>query len=566
MSELSQMRQEDVLPLIVSQLAEYGYAQLAQVVADQTHTSVTIKPSSRLSEMLFIAQEESVEIEPTDHSKLQQGSSSGSMEEEEDDDDDDDDEEMQDATTTGAGAEAGTGAGSIEGGDADTNSTTKMSTKRPHMTRLNLDTDPKSSHRTRGPNLKTVYTTTHKESVTCTTFSKDGRYAASGSADTSLKILDVNKMKLVVNDGGNDVHPVIRTLYDHTTPVTDCDFHPNGLVLAASSDTVVKLYDLSKPSVKRSFRYLQDSHPINSVSFHPSGDFLLVGSEAETVRIYDVKTLQCFTPKAFTAPPPPPSNVNTRGGNNNSGDDSTASAAAAQHQHQVQQQGPHRGGINHIEYAPTGSVFITGSQDGSIKVWDAISGKVVRTIENAHSGKGKVFEGVTSATISKNGRYILSGGMDSTSKLWDLGSGKLIHSFLGATQKTEKQSTVFSYNEDYVFSSDESNNTIVCWDSRSGNLVKRYAGHQGLVRAVAASPAEMGVISCGDDNRVRYWCTPAASAAAAATASVQRQGQFQGQGHQQGQFQQGHQQGQFQGQFQQGHQHQGSYGGGAGSP
>lgn len=39
--------------------------------------------------------------------------------------------------------------------------------------------------------------------------------------------------------------------------MTDCDFHPNGLVLAASSDTVVKLYDLSKPSVKRSFRYLQ---------------------------------------------------------------------------------------------------------------------------------------------------------------------------------------------------------------------------------------------------------------------------------------------------------------------
>ncbi|KAG0066639.1 cleavage stimulation factor, 3' pre-RNA, subunit 1 [Linnemannia elongata] len=541
MSELSQMRQEDVLPLIVSQLAEYGYAQLAQVVAEQTHTAVTIKPSPRLSEMLFIAQEESVEIEPTDHSKLQQGATSGANEEEEDDDDDDEDEEMQDAT---AGAPSGLSESGDTNTDADTNTKTKGG-KRPVMTRLNLDTDPKSSHRTKGPNLKTVYTTTHKESVTCTTFSKDGRYAASGSADTSLKILDVNKMKLVDHDGGNDVHPVIRTLYDHTTPVTDCDFHPNGLVLAASSDTVVKLYDLSKPSVKRSFRYLQDSHPINSVSFHPSGDFLLVGSESETVRIYDVKTLQCFTPKAFTAPPPPPTNRQS------GSDDSAASAAAAQHQHQVQQQGPHRGGINHIEYAPTGSVFISASQDGSIKVWDAISGKVVRTIEGAHSGKGREFSGVTSATISKNGRYILSGGMDSARKLWDLGSGKLIHNFLGATQKTEKQSTVFSYNEDFVFSSDESNNTIVCWDSRSGNLVKRYAGHQGLIRSVAASPTENAIISCGDDNRVRYWCTPAASAAAAsANANTQR---HQGQGHQL----QGHHQG---------HQHQGSYGGGPGSP
>ncbi|KAF9156867.1 cleavage stimulation factor, 3' pre-RNA, subunit 1 [Linnemannia schmuckeri] len=519
MSELSQMRQEDVLPLIVSQLAEYGYAQLAQVVAEQTHTSVTIKPSPRLSEMLFIAQEESVEIEPTDHSKLQRGAASGAMEEEDDDDDDDDeDEEMLDATT---GAPETT-----EPSEGDTNTSTKTKGgKRPVMTRLNLDMDPKSSHRTKGPNLKMVYTTTHKEPVTCTTFSKDGRYAASGSADTSLKILDVNKMKLVDHDGGNDVHPVIRTLYDHTTPVTDCDFHPNGLVLAASSDTV-------------------DSHPINSVSFHPSGDFLLVGSESETVRIYDVKTLQCFTPKAFSAPPPPPTNRQS------GADDSAASAAAAQHQHQVQQQGPHRGGINHIEYAPTGSVFISASQDGSIKVWDAISGKVVRTIEGAHGGKGREFSGATSATISKNGRYILSGGMDSMCKLWDLGSGKLIHSFLGATQKTEKQSTVFSYNEDFVFSSDESNNTIVCWDARSGTLVKRYAGHQGLIRSVAASPTENAIISCGDDNRVRYWCTPAASAAAAAAANAQR---HQGQGHQH----QGHYQG---------HQHQGSYGGGPGSP
>ncbi|KAG0204691.1 hypothetical protein BGX28_003440 [Mortierella sp. GBA30] len=442
-SEPNQMRQEDVIPLIVSQLAEYGYAQLAQVVAEQTHTSASIKPSSRLSEMLYVARDESEEIEPTDTSKIQSQTSTAM----------DEDDDMDSGPT---------------------------------LTRLNLDTDPKTTPRS-PPNLNTIYTTTHKEAVTCTSFSKDGRYAASGSADTSLKILDVNKMKLV-ND---DVHPVIRTLYDHTTPVTDVDFHPNGLVLAASSDTVVKLYDLSKPSVKRSFRYLQDSHPINSVSFHPSGDFLLVGSEAETVRIYDVKTLQCFTPKAFSTP-------NSHHHHQQQHHGSAVDQAASQ-----KQQGPHRGGINHIEYAPTGSVFITASQDGSIKVWDAISGKVIRTIEDAHSGKG-----VTTATISKNGKYILSGGWDSVGKLWDLGSGKMIHGFHGSVQKKEKQSTVFSYNEDYVFSSDESNNTIVCWDSRTGTLLKRYSGHQGLIRSLSASPVENGLVSGGDDNRVRYWNAP----------------------------------------------------------
>ncbi|KAF9175139.1 phosphate system positive regulatory protein pho81 [Mortierella sp. AD010] len=419
------------------QLAEYGYAQLASLVAEQTHTPVSIKPSSQLSEMLYVAKEESVEIEPTDLPKAD-----AFVDEEYDDD--------------------------VEAGST--------------MTRLNLDVDPKSTP-LRPPTLNVVNTVTHKEAVTCTAFSRDGRYAASGSADCSLKIMDVNKMKQAIDD----VHPVIRTLYDHDTPVTATEFHPNGLVLAASSDTTVKLYDISKPSVKRSFRYLQDSHPICSISFHPSGDFLLVGSEAETVRIFDVKTLQCFTPRPFSGPP--------------------SHSSATSSVDQVQQQGPHRGGINHIEYAPTGSVFITASQDGSIKVWDAMSGKVVRTIENAHSGKG-----VTTATISKNGKYILSGGWDSVNKLWDLGSGKLIHGFQGAVQKNIKQSTVFSYNEDFVFSSDESNNSFVCWDSRTGNLLKRYVSQEAMIRSISASPSENAIVSGGDDNRVRFWCMPGSTA------------------------------------------------------
>ncbi|KAF9428743.1 hypothetical protein BGZ94_001238 [Podila epigama] len=458
-SEPARMRQEDVIPLIIGQLAEYGYSQLAQIVAEQTHSDVSIKPNARLSELLYIAHEESGEIEATDQARIQAINNATAS-----NDDDmgamDDDDEME------SGA--------------------------PQLTRLNLDTDPKSTSRS-APNLNTIYTTTHKDMATCTAFTKDGRYAASGSADTSLKILDVNKMKLM-ND---DIHPVVRTLYDHETPVTSVDFHPNGLILAASSDTSVKLYDLSKPAVKRSFRYLQDTQPISSISFHPSGDFLLVGSEAETVRIYDVKTLQCFTPKTF----------NNNNNNNNTNISNKATTAV--------DIGLHKGGIHHIEYAHSGSVFVTASQDGSIKVWDGVSGKVVRTIDNAHSGKG-----VTNATISKNGRYILSGGFDSVGKLWDLGSGKLIHGFTGAVQKTTKQSMIFSYNESLVFSSDESNNTIVCWDARNGSLLKRYAGHQGLVRSVSASPTENALISCGNDNRVRFWATPASTAAAATAAAA----------------------------------------------
>ena len=48
-------------------------------------------------------------------------------------------------------------------------------------------------------------------------FSLSGRLAATGSADYSIKILDVERMMSKTALGHNqDLHPVIRTLYDHS--------------------------------------------------------------------------------------------------------------------------------------------------------------------------------------------------------------------------------------------------------------------------------------------------------------------------------------------------------------
>ncbi|CAG8591467.1 10696_t:CDS:2, partial [Acaulospora morrowiae] len=62
---------EEVIPLILrlvgsnnvlceveDQLCEYGYTQLAQVVAEQTDTPVDLTPSSKLAELLYIAKEQ----------------------------------------------------------------------------------------------------------------------------------------------------------------------------------------------------------------------------------------------------------------------------------------------------------------------------------------------------------------------------------------------------------------------------------------------------------------------------------------------------------------------------
>lgn len=106
------------------------------------------------------------------------------------------------------------------------------------------------------PEFTQLYFTQHKGPCRTAMFSPDGRFAATGSHDSSLKLLDVHKMKNRSGDVGDK--PVIRALYDHTEPVNDLSFHPNGLVLAScSNDQSIKLFDLSKSGVKRAFRYLQ---------------------------------------------------------------------------------------------------------------------------------------------------------------------------------------------------------------------------------------------------------------------------------------------------------------------
>ena len=73
-------------------------------------------------------------------------------------------------------------------------------------------------------------------------------------------------------------------MYYHWAPppqaVLALDFHPSVSVLASGSrDCTVKFFDYSKPAAKRSYRALREVAGVRSLVFHPSGDFMLVGTE-----------------------------------------------------------------------------------------------------------------------------------------------------------------------------------------------------------------------------------------------------------------------------------------------
>lgn len=110
---------------------------------------------------------------------------------------------------------------------------------------------------------ETVYVTAHKAPCRSGAVTNDGELVATGSVDTSIKILSVERMLAKSSDietAEPQGHPVIRTLYDHNEEVTCLQFHPKEQILISGSrDYTVRLFDYSRTSVKKAFRVLNVS-------------------------------------------------------------------------------------------------------------------------------------------------------------------------------------------------------------------------------------------------------------------------------------------------------------------
>eukprot|EP01130_Rhizamoeba_saxonica_P013595 TRINITY_DN5817_c0_g1_i1.p1 TRINITY_DN5817_c0_g1~~TRINITY_DN5817_c0_g1_i1.p1 ORF type:complete len:289 (-),score=55.03 TRINITY_DN5817_c0_g1_i1:20-886(-) len=260
--------------------------------------------------------------------------------------------------------------------------------------------------------------------------------------------------------------PVIRTFYDHSAPVNALDFHPSYPVLAsASRDQFIRFYDFNS-SVKRSYKFMQDTHNVRSFHFHPSGDYLAVSADHPMIRIYDISTETAFV-------------------NGN----------IAQH---------HLSAVNQVRYTHDGINYASCSKDGTVKLWDGVTNECIHTFTNAHSGRE-----VCTVEFSRNKKYLLTSGKDAWVRLWDLSNMRELRSIYTGSNNNpnwnNRMQVCFSYREDHVFAPDESSNSAIVWDIRTGESVQRLSGHNGVVKYIASSPTDPHVMTCSLDHRARFW-------------------------------------------------------------
>src|SRR5262249_12732864 len=145
------------------------------------------------------------------------------------------------------------------------------------------------------------------------------------------------------------------------------------------------------------------------------------------------------------------------------------------------------------------------SADKGVKIWDAASGHEMLTLDG-HAGP------VTSVAFSPESRALVSGlqappllasaSADRTIKVWDAVTGRLIFTLLG--HQAVVNCVAFSHDGNRLASAG-GDMTVRVWDADSGQEMMTLAGHTFAVYGVAFSPDGKRLASTSADKMVKVW-------------------------------------------------------------
>ncbi len=158
----------------------------------------------------------------------------------------------------------------------------------------------------------------------------------------------------------------------------------------------------------------------------------------------------------------------------------------------------HQGGISSLAFSPDGLQIVSGSGDKRMRLWDAASGKLLREFKDGHT------DGVSSVAFSPDGRWLVSGSWDKTLRIWDATSGMTIGQPLMGHSKGVTSLAVSPDGRRIVSGSEDK--SLRLWDLATGKpLGEALIGHDEVVTSVAFSPDRRLIVSGSGDTTMRLW-------------------------------------------------------------
>ena len=157
----------------------------------------------------------------------------------------------------------------------------------------------------------------------------------------------------------------------------------------------------------------------------------------------------------------------------------------------------HEDFVRAIRFHPGGARIASGSDDGTIRIWDVTKGKEVRSIDSGHGW-------VLSLSYDPDGELLASGGRDGTVKIWGPKSHEPIETLPGHPWWV---TSVAFHPGGGLLASAGDDPTIRLWHTTTWESKGAWKGHKGWIDTIQFRPDGAWLASSGYDGKILLWDT-----------------------------------------------------------
>lgn len=210
--------------------------------------------------------------------------------------------------------------------------------------------------------------------------SKSGRFVASASGDSTIKLWNVSR---VSTDFGNRV----SSLTGHEGDIYSLQIHPtDNHIISGGYDRHVRLFDIESEKLLLTMSGHESS--ISSVIFNPLSNLAISGSKDCTIRFWDISSGVCI--KSFES---------------------------------------HLGEVTSLEISSSGSKLLTSSKDNANRLWDIRASKPIQR----YKGHQNTFKNFIRCSFGPGEAVVVGGSEDGRLCIWDLENAELLSRLEGHT-------------------------------------------------------------------------------------------------------------------------------------